>query len=95
MKDVQQKVMTAGETKTFEMALKRSQFLVKNFTGGNINVRLGNNDTHSVIAAQSFEIVFNNIDNIRGRGLWLPPAPLETKRFTVLDTYSPAVFRAQ
>ena len=63
MKDVQQKVMTAGETKTFEMALKRSQFLVKNFTGGNINVRLGNNDTHSVIAAQSFEIVFNNIDN--------------------------------
>ena len=27
--------------------------------------------------------VFNNIDNIRGRGLWLPPAPLETKRFTV------------
>ena len=63
MKDVQQKVMTAGETKTFEMALKRSQFLVKNFTGGNINVRLGDNDTHSVIAAQSFEIVFNNIDN--------------------------------
>lgn len=39
--------------------------------------------------------VFNNIDNTRGRGLWLPPAPLETKRFTVLDTYSPAVFRAQ
>lgn len=39
--------------------------------------------------------VFNNIDNTRGIGLWLPPAPLETKRFTVLDTYSPAVFRAQ
>lgn len=39
--------------------------------------------------------VFNNIDNIQGRGLWLPPAPLEIKRFTVLDTYSPAVFRAQ
>lgn len=63
MKDVQQKVMTAGETKTFEMALKRSQFLVKNFTCGNINVRLGNNNSYSVIAAQSFEIVFNNIDN--------------------------------
>ena len=39
--------------------------------------------------------VFNLIDNIRGRGLWLPPVPLEIKRFTVLDTYSPAVFRAQ
>lgn len=39
--------------------------------------------------------VFNNIDNTLGRGLWLPPAPLEIKRFTVLDTYSPAVFRAQ
>ena len=63
MKDVQQKVMTAGGTETFIMALKRSQFLVKNFTSGNINVRLGNNDSHSVIAAQSFEIVFNNIDN--------------------------------
>ena len=63
MKDVQQKVMTAGGTETFKMALKRSQFLVKNFTGGNINVRLGNNDSHSVIAAQSFDIVFNNIDN--------------------------------
>ena len=63
MKDVQQKVMTAGGTETFEMALKRSQFLVKNFTGGNINVKLGNNNAYSVIAAQSFEIVFNNIDN--------------------------------
>ena len=39
--------------------------------------------------------VFNNIDNTRGIGLWLPPSPLEIKRFTVLDTYSPAVFRAQ
>ena len=39
--------------------------------------------------------VFNNIGNIRGRGLWLLPAPLEIKRFTVLDTYSPAVFKAQ
>lgn len=63
MKDVQQKVMTAGGTETFKMALKRSQFLVKNFTGGNINVKLGNNNAYSVIAAQSFEIVFNNIDN--------------------------------
>ena len=63
MKDVQQKVMTAGGTETFKMALKRSQFLVKNFTSGNINVKLGNNDAYSVIGAQSFERVFNNVDN--------------------------------
>lgn len=63
MKDVQQKVMTAGGTETFEMALKRSQFLVKNFTDGNIKVTLGDNDAYSVIGAQSFERVFNNVDN--------------------------------
>lgn len=63
MKDVQQKTLTAGEATAFNMRLKRSQFLVKNFTDGNIRVKLGNNDSYSMIAANSFELVFNNIDN--------------------------------
>ena len=63
MKDVQQKTLTAGEATTFNMRLKRSQFLVKNFTDGNIRVKLGDNDSYSMIAANSFELVFNNIDN--------------------------------
>lgn len=63
MKDVQQKTLTANEATTFNMRLKRSQFLVKNFTDGNIKVTLGDNDSYSMIAANSFEIVFNNIDN--------------------------------
>lgn len=63
MKDVQQKTLTAGEATAFNMRLKRSQFLVKNFTDGNIRVKLGDNDSHSMIAANSFELVFNNIDN--------------------------------
>lgn len=63
MKDVQQKTLTAGEATEFDMRLKRSQFLVKNFTDGNIRVKLGDNDSYSMIAANSFELVFNNIDN--------------------------------
>lgn len=63
MKDVQQKILTAGEATAFDMRLKRSQFLVKNFTDGNIRVKLGDNDSYSMIAANSFELVFNNIDN--------------------------------
>jgi hypothetical protein len=63
MKDVQQKTLTAGEATAFDMRLKRSQFLVKNFTDGNIRVTLGDNDSYSMIAANSFELVFNNIDN--------------------------------
>lgn len=63
MKDVQQKTLTAGEATAFAMRLKRSQFLVKNFTDGNIRVKLGDNDSYSMIAANSFELVFNNIDN--------------------------------
>ena len=63
MKDVQQKTLTAGEATAFNMRLKRSQFLVKNFTDGNTRVKLGNNDSYSMIAANSFELVFNNIDN--------------------------------
>lgn len=63
MKDVQQKTLTAGEATAFDMRLKRSQFLVKNFTDGNIRVKLGDNDSYSMIAANSFELVFNNIDN--------------------------------
>ena len=63
MKDVQQKTLTAGEATAFNMRLKRSQFLVKNFTDGNIRVKLGDTDSYSMIAANSFELVFNNIDN--------------------------------
>ena len=63
MKDVQQKTLTAGEATAFDMRLKRSQFLVKNFTDGNIRVKLGDNDSYSMIAANSFELVFDNIDN--------------------------------
>lgn len=63
MKDVQQKTLTADEATAFDMRLKRSQFLVKNFTDGNIRVKLGDNDSYSMIAANSFELVFNNIDN--------------------------------
>jgi len=63
MKDVQQKTLIAGEATAFNMRLKRSQFLVKNFTDGNIRVKLGDNDSYSMIAANSFELVFNNIDN--------------------------------
>ena len=62
MKDVQQKTLTAGEATVFDMRLKRSQFLVKNFTDGNIRVKLGNNDSYSMIAANSYQLVFNNID---------------------------------
>lgn len=63
MKDVMQKNLEAGVEAIFDMQLKRSQFLVKNFTDGNISVALGNNTTHSVIGPNSFEIIFNNINN--------------------------------
>ena len=63
MKDVMQKNLEAGVETTFDMSLKRSRFLVKNFTDGNISVRLGNNTGHSIIGARCFEVVFNNINN--------------------------------
>lgn len=56
MKDVQQKTLTAGEATAFDMRLKRSQFLVKNFTDGNIRVKLGDNDSYSMIAANSLSL---------------------------------------
>lgn len=68
MKDVQQKTLTAGQEETFTMALKRSQFLVKNFTEDSITVKLGNNTNGSVIGAGSWERVFNNIEDVAGRG---------------------------
>lgn len=59
------KACEAGTETVFTMQLWRSQFLVKNFTAGNITVKLGNNDTASTIAPGSWEIVFNNAeDNI-------------------------------
>lgn len=66
MKDVQQKTCKVDEEQVFTMALKRSQFLIKNFTNDIIHVTLGNNDTFSIIGAGSWERVFNNNDNRDG-----------------------------
>lgn len=63
MKDVKQKTVLAGVETVFDMQLERSQFLVKNFTDGDIRVKLGDNTTYSIIAPQCWERVFNNIDN--------------------------------
>lgn len=63
MKDVQQKQCSAGVQTVFIMSLKRSQFLVKNFTDNQITVKLGDNDSYSVIGAGSWERVFNNIED--------------------------------
>lgn len=63
MKDVQQKQCSAGVQTEFTMLLKRSQFLVKNFTSNQITVKLGDNNSYSVIGAGSWERVFNNIED--------------------------------
>ena len=63
MKDVVQKDLSAGVEATLKMQLARSKFLVKNFTNGNIKVRLGDNTSYSVIGPLSYEVVFNNINN--------------------------------
>ena len=63
MKDVQQKTCSAGVQTVFTMLLMRSQFLVKNFTNNQITVKLGDNDSYSVIGAGSWERVFNNIED--------------------------------
>lgn len=63
MKDVQQKQCSACVQTVFTMLLKRSQFLVKNFTDNQITVKLGDNDSYSVIGAGSWERVFNNIED--------------------------------
>lgn len=63
MKDVQQKTCSAGVQTVFTMSLRRSQFLVKNFTDNQITVKLGDNDSYSVIGAGSLERVFNNVED--------------------------------
>ena len=63
MKDVQQKQCSAGVQTVFTMSLKRSQFLVKNFTDNQITVKLGDNESYSVIGAGSWERVFNKIED--------------------------------
>lgn len=63
MKDVQQKTCSAGVQTVFIMLLRRSQFLVKNFTNNQITVKLGDNESYSVIGAGSWERVFNNIED--------------------------------
>lgn len=63
MKDVQQKTCSAGVQTVFTMLLRRSQFLVKNFTNNQITVKLGDNDSYSIIGAGSWERVFNNIED--------------------------------
>lgn len=65
MKDVVQNTCTAGQEKAFLMSLERTQFLVKNFTDGNIKVFLGENKTFSIIGAGSWERVFNNSDGTK------------------------------
>lgn len=67
MKDVQQKTCSAGVQTVFTMLLRRSQFLVKNFTNNQITVQFGNNDSYSVIGAGSWERVFNNIEDKASR----------------------------
>lgn len=62
MKDVQQKTLTAGTEETPTMQLKRSQFLVRNFTEDSAMVKLWNNTAGSVrivIGAGAWERVFN------------------------------------
>lgn len=61
MKDGQQKTLATGKETTFQMALYRSQFLVKNFTDDAITVRIGDNTGVSIIGAGSWERVFNNV----------------------------------
>lgn len=63
MKDVQQKTCSAGVQTVFTMSLRRSQFLVKNFTDNQITVKLGDNDSYSVIGAGSWGRVFNNVED--------------------------------
>lgn len=63
MKDVQQKTCSAGVQTVFTMSLRCSQFLVKNFTDNQITVKLGDNESYSIIGAGSWERVFNNIED--------------------------------
>lgn len=63
MKDVKQIQCEAGVQTLFQMQLKRSQFLVKNMTSDSITVKLGDNENVSVIGAESWERVFNNIED--------------------------------
>lgn len=67
MKDVQQKTCSAGVQTVFKMLLRRSQFLVKNFTNNQITVQIGDNESYSVIGAGSWERVFNNIEDKTSR----------------------------
>ena len=61
MKDVVRKTIVANTKTPFRMKLKRSKFLVKNFTEGNITVSLGDNAETSLIGPDCFEVLFNNI----------------------------------
>lgn len=63
MKDVKQIQCRAGEETVFEMRLLRSKFLVKNMTTDSISVKLGNNDTVSIIGGESWELVSNNVED--------------------------------
>lgn len=65
MKDVQQKTCSVGQETIFNMQLRRSQFLVKNFTDDSITVKLGDNEAGSMIGAGSWERVFNNVDDTK------------------------------
>lgn len=66
MKDV--KRQTVSGTQVFDMKLKRSAFLVKNLTEGDILVWLGetapsSDSEKTKIPSMCFEVVFNNIED--------------------------------
>ncbi len=82
MKDVQQVAVEAGVEKVVTTALHRSQFLVKNFTGYPITVKLGDNTNASTIGAGSWERVFNNVDNEHGEST---PAVTNTLKITATE----------
>lgn len=63
MKDVKQVNTKADEEVVVTMDLKRSSFLVKNFTDKEIQVYLGDNPNYSLIGPNSWERLFNNVDD--------------------------------
>lgn len=63
MKDVQQKKLFCWYTNRVYYVIKTQPVLVKNFTNNQITVKLGDNESYSIIGAGSWERVFNNIED--------------------------------
>ena len=60
MKDVQQKQCSAGVQTVFTMSLKRSQFLVKNFTDNQITVKLGEIEQYKKLSIRTPTTIVEN-----------------------------------